>query len=87
MNTFKQAAIEILKKVRKPLHYDEITRLALELGILETEGATPESTMNAQIIVDINNKKEGSDFIKTAPGTLRSIQIKRKLRKPKRLLK
>ncbi|MDO8639710.1 MAG: winged helix-turn-helix domain-containing protein, partial [bacterium] len=69
MNTFKQSAIEILKKAKTPLHYNEITRLALESGILETEGATPEATMSAQIIVDINNKGDGSDFIKTAPGT------------------
>lgn len=69
MNTFKQSAIEILKKAKKPLHYNEITRLALESGLLETEGATPESTMNAQIVMDINHKKQGSDFIRTAPGT------------------
>ncbi len=69
MNTFKQSAIEVLKKAGKPLHYTEITRLALESGILETEGATPESSMNAQISVDIKNKGKGSDFIKTAPGT------------------
>ena len=68
MNTFKQSAIEILKKVKKPLHYTEITRLALESGILETEGATPEASMNAQITIDIKNKGKGSDFTKTAPG-------------------
>ncbi len=69
MNTFKQSAIEILKKIGEPLHYTEITRLALEAGILETEGATPEATMNSQIILDIRHKGEGSDFIKTAPST------------------
>ena len=69
MNTFKQAAIEVLKKIKKPLHYTEITKQAIELGILETEGATPEATMNSQIIIDIRNKKEGSDFIKVAPST------------------
>ena len=69
MNTFKQSAIEILKKAGTPLHYTEITRLALESGILETEGATPESTMSTQLIIDIRNKGEGSDFIKTGPGT------------------
>ncbi len=69
MNTFKQSAIEILKKAKKPLHYTEITRLALESGLLETEGATPEATMNAQIVVDIKNKGAGSDFVRTAPGT------------------
>ena len=68
MNTFKQSAVEILKKTKKPLHYTEITRLALESGILETEGATPEATMNAQIVVDIKNKGDGSDFVRTAPG-------------------
>jgi len=34
MNTFKQAAIKILKKSGKPLHFQEITKLALEEGIL-----------------------------------------------------
>ena len=52
MNTFKQSAIEILKKTGKPLHYGEITKLALESGILETEGATPEATMGAQMIME-----------------------------------
>ena len=69
MNTFKQSAIEILKKAKTPLDYTEITRLALESGLLETEGANPEKTMSAIIYVDIKTKKEGSDFIKTAPET------------------
>ncbi|PIP63228.1 hypothetical protein CO165_01780 [Candidatus Roizmanbacteria bacterium CG_4_9_14_3_um_filter_33_18] len=69
MDTFKQSAIEILKKVGEPLHYNKITKLALESGILETEGANPEKTMAAVIYVDIKTKKEGSDFIKTAPET------------------
>lgn len=68
MNTFKQSAIEILKKAKTPLHYTKITQLALESGILETEGANPERTMNAVITVDINSKAEGSDFIKTDRG-------------------
>ena len=53
MNKFKKSAIEILSKSKTPLHYKEITRLALEQGILETEGATPEASMNTQISVDI----------------------------------
>ena len=69
MNKFKASAIEILKREKKPLHYKDITRLALETGILETEGTTPEKSMNSQIIMDIKNKKEASDFIKTAPST------------------
>ena len=68
MNTFKQSAIDILKKAKTPLHYNEITRRVLESGILETEGANPERTMNAVITVDINSKAEGSDFIRTDRG-------------------
>jgi hypothetical protein len=43
MNTFKQSAIEILKKAKTPLHYNEITKQALESGILETEGVQIQS--------------------------------------------
>ncbi len=69
MNQFKTAAITILKNAKKPLHYREITQLALEKGILQTEGKTPESSMNAQIVTDIKIKKQDSPFIKTAPAT------------------
>ncbi len=69
MNTFKQAAYEILKTAKKPLHYTEITRLALESGILETEGSTPEATMISQLTTDIKIKSDASQFIKTAPGS------------------
>jgi hypothetical protein len=69
MNKFRNAAIEILKQSKQPLHYKEITRLALEQGILETDGATPDASMNAQIIVDIQKNGKTSDFIKTSPST------------------
>jgi Holliday junction resolvase-like predicted endonuclease len=69
MNKFRTAAIEILTEAKAPLHYKEITKRALEKGILETQGATPDQSMNAQIITDINKKGEGSDFIKIAPST------------------
>lgn len=86
MNTFKQSAIEILKKAGKPLHYTEITRLALESGFLETEGSTPESTMNSQIVVDIKHKGGGSDFIKTAPGTYALNKDKKEIVQTPRIL-
>ena len=86
MNTFKQAAILILKKAGKPLHYSEITRLALESGLLETEGATQESTMNAQIVVDINHKKNGSDFIRVSPGTFALNSNKKEIKQTKKII-
>ena len=68
------------------MHYTEITRLALESGILETEGATPESSMNAQITVDIKNKGKGSDFMKTAPGTFTLNQDKKEVRQTPKII-
>ena len=69
MNKFRTAAIEILTEVKSSLHYKDITERALDKGILETEGATPDATMNSQIIIDIKQKGGASDFIKTAPST------------------
>jgi Holliday junction resolvase len=69
MNTFKSSAIQVLKKAGKPLHVSEITRLALEGGLLVTESAVPEATMGAQMYMDIKNKGKASDFVQTSKGT------------------
>jgi len=68
MNSFKDIAYQILKEVGKPLHSKEITKIALGRGWLKTAGKTPEATMNAQLIVDINKKGRNSQFIKSAPS-------------------
>jgi len=68
MNSFKDIAYQILKEAGKPFHSKEITKIALERGWLKTAGKTPEATMNAQLIVDINAKKEKSRFVKTSPS-------------------
>jgi len=68
MNSFKDIAYQILKEAGKSLHSEEITKIALECGWLKTAGKTPEATMNAQLIVDINSKKEKSRFVKTGPS-------------------
>jgi hypothetical protein len=69
MDTFKGIAYEILREAGKPLHSKEITKIALNKGWLKTAGKTPEATMNAQLVVDINSKKDKSRFVKTAPST------------------
>ena len=66
--TFKGIAYKILHEAGKPMHSRDITRIALEMG-LGTGGRTPEATMNAQLVVDINTKGEKSKFIKTGPST------------------
>ena len=68
INTFKDVAYEILKEAGKPLHSDEITKIAMQKGSLITDGKTPEATMNAQLVVDINKKGTGSRFKKVGPS-------------------
>lgn len=87
MNKFKTSAIEILKREKKPLHYKEITRLALEAGILETPSAKPELIMHAILMRDIKNKKEVSDFIKikTPAGTFALNPNKKELRQNQKI--
>lgn len=68
MPSFKSVAYEILKKAKKPLHSKEITEIALKKGLIKTTGKTPEATMHAQLIRDINSKKENSRFIKAGPS-------------------
>ncbi len=68
MSSFKDIAWEILKEAGKPLHSKEITQIALNKGWLKTAGKTPEATMNAQLVVDINSKKDKSRFLKAGPS-------------------
>ena len=61
--SFEKAAIEILKQERKPLHYKEITALALERKELVSKGETPWETMGTRIRNNMEKKGEESDFI------------------------
>ncbi len=68
MVSFKLAAIKILEEANGSLHYEEITKRALEQNLVETSGKTPEATMASQIATDIKNKGDRSPFIRVSPG-------------------
>ena len=59
MLSFTYAAEKILAThgKKEPMHYRAITQKALELGMLNTEGQTPEATMYAQILTEIRRHK------------------------------
>jgi len=67
MMSFKEAAYEILTKTDEPLSANEIVEIALQEGLLSTEGQTPEATMGAQLYVDIKTNKN-SPFTKVGKG-------------------
>jgi len=66
--TCKEAARKVLEDAGVPLHYREITIRAVERGLWQTQGKTPEATLNAQLTVDIKRKEASSAFARTAPG-------------------
>lgn len=68
MKSFKDIAYQILKEEGVPLHSKDIVRIALKKKMLDTTGKTPESTMNAQLVVDINLRKGNSRFVKNRPS-------------------
>jgi hypothetical protein len=68
MDSFKDIAYQILKEAGEPLHSKEITKIALKRGWLKTAGKTPEATMNAALVVDVNKYKKKSRFIKVGPS-------------------
>lgn len=65
--SFVSAAREVLREVGYPLHYSDITEIALESGYLKSAGRTPHNTMRARLSVDVRDNPE-SPFIQTAPG-------------------
>jgi hypothetical protein len=65
--SFISAACEVLREVGHPLHYTDITEIALESGYINSAGRTPQNTMRARLSVDVRDNPE-SHFVQTAPG-------------------
>lgn len=71
--SFTDATEEILDRLgdRKPMHYREITKRAIELGKLHSEGQTPEATLYAQVLTEIGRKTRRGEtprFVKHGKG-------------------
>ncbi len=60
--TFLQAAVEVLRQAESPLSVGEITRLALEQGLIGTMGRTPRQTMAATIASSLRREKEAGEL-------------------------
>jgi len=71
--SFTDGAEQILERFgnKKPMHYRTITEKALEQDLLSTSGRTPESTMYAQILAEIQRKTRRGErprFVKHGKG-------------------
>jgi hypothetical protein len=67
--SWREAIERVLSEEARPLHYSEISELILSRGYYKTEGATPDSTVNAQITSSIKHEGEKSAFLKVSRGT------------------
>ena len=65
--TFLEAALEILKREGKPLHYKELTERAMAKKLLTFVGRTPEVTMQTQLTAAVK-KAPGNPFVRVKPG-------------------
>jgi len=55
--SFTEAGVRILEAAHAPMHYRDITAKALEQDLLNTEGKTPDATMYAQILQEVQRRK------------------------------
>ena len=67
--SWREAIERVLTEEARPLHYSEISELALSKGYYKTEGATPDATVNAQITSSIKHEGQNSPFLKVSRGT------------------
>lgn len=73
--SFVNAAEQVLELVGggKPMHYRDITQKALELGLLETAGKTPEATLYAAVLNEISRQSRRGEtprFVKQGKGVI-----------------
>lgn len=65
---FKTAAIEVLRQEMRLMSTGDITRIALNRGLLGQTGKTPEATMASALYTDVKRKEANSAFIRPVEG-------------------
>ncbi len=80
--TFTEAAAEVLRMAGKPLHYKEITELAIEKNLLSHVGKSPEVTMGARLAALLKKEDKSNPIVRVKPGVfaLREWEGKRRKR-------
>jgi restriction system protein len=73
--TYLDAAYQVLHSAGQPLHYAEITRQALEQGLIAPAGLTPDATMGSRLYTD--TQEEGSRFVRAGKGAFDLAKPKR----------
>lgn len=67
--TFLEAAIAVLKHEGRPLHFREITKLAIERDLLSHIGKMPEQAMQTRLSTATRRRDPEAALLKVGPGT------------------
>jgi restriction system protein len=59
---------QVLSDAGESLHYKEIARRILAGGLWETDGKTPEATVNAQLTIHIKKHGKNARFLRVGTG-------------------
>src|SRR5262245_31628041 len=66
--TFTDAAAEVLRLIGRPLHYKEITDIAIEKNLLSHVGKSPEVTMGARLAATLKKESPDNPLVRVKPG-------------------
>lgn len=66
--TFTDAAAEVLRRANRPLHYKEITDLAVARNLLSHVGKSPEVTMGARLAAALKKDSGETRLMRVRPG-------------------
>src|SRR4051812_19430834 len=66
--TFTEAAAQVLRLVGKPLHYKEITDIAIEKNLLSHVGKSPEVTIGARLAATLKKESPENPLVRVKPG-------------------
>jgi hypothetical protein len=66
--TFTEAAAQVLRLIGKPLHYKEITDVAIERNLLSHVGKSPEVTMGARLAALVKKGDKENPLVRVKPG-------------------
>jgi hypothetical protein len=66
--TWHDAIVKVLRESGSAMHYTEITDRIVDQQLVDTVGATPTNTVNAQITTDIRDNGDDSTFVRVRRG-------------------
>jgi hypothetical protein len=72
--TFTEAAVEVLRRAGKPLHYNEIAEFAVRENLLSHVGMDPEGTMGQRLAAMAKREEERRVVAIDPPGTFALVE-------------